>query len=53
MHPLSGTRTAPTTQDGPVPAGTPAPDFSLRSATDEVVSLRDLPGKPVIAPPSS
>ena len=33
---------------GPLPAGTQAPDFTLRSAPDETVSLRDYRGQPVI-----
>ena len=32
----------------PLPAGTPAPDFTLKSGPDANVSLRDLRGKPVI-----
>ncbi|MCC6313569.1 MAG: redoxin domain-containing protein [Thermomicrobiales bacterium] len=31
-----------------LPAGTPAPDFTLHSTPDETVSLRDFRGKPVI-----
>ena len=37
-----------TASAGPVPAGTPAPDFSLRSTHDEIVNLRDLRGRAVI-----
>ena len=33
---------------GPLPAGTPAPDFTLHSAPDQTVSLRDYRGQPVI-----
>jgi peroxiredoxin len=33
---------------GPLPAGTHAPDFTLHSAPDKTVSLRDYRGKPVI-----
>lgn len=32
----------------PLAAGTPAPDFTLRSAPDRTVSLRDFRGRPVI-----
>ncbi len=32
----------------PLPAGTPAPDFTLSSAPDQTVSLRDLRGQNVI-----
>jgi peroxiredoxin len=32
----------------PLPAGTAAPDFTLRSGPDRTVSLRDLRGRPVI-----
>jgi peroxiredoxin len=34
--------------DGPLPAGTPAPDFTLYATPDETVSLRDFRGRPVI-----
>jgi peroxiredoxin len=47
IHPLSGTQT-PTGSGGPLPPGTPAPGFSLRSTSDEVVSLADFRGKPLI-----
>jgi peroxiredoxin len=33
---------------GPLPAGSPAPDFTLASAPDQTVSLRDYRGQPVI-----
>jgi peroxiredoxin len=33
---------------GPLPAGTQAPDFTLNSAPDRTVSLRDYRGQPVI-----
>ncbi len=33
---------------GPLAAGTPAPDFTLSSAPDRTVTLRDLRGRPVI-----
>ncbi len=33
---------------GPLAPGTPAPDLSLRSTPDQLVSLRDLRGRPVI-----
>ena len=33
---------------GPLPAGTQAPDFTLHSAPDQTVSLRDYRGHPVI-----
>jgi peroxiredoxin len=32
----------------PLPAGTPAPDFTLHSTPDQEVSLRDFRGRPVI-----
>jgi peroxiredoxin len=32
----------------PVPAGTPAPDFSLHSTPDQAVSLSEFRGRPVI-----
>jgi len=32
----------------PLPAGTPAPDFELRSTADETTSLSDLRGRPVV-----
>src|SRR5439155_20451703 len=32
----------------PLPAGTPAPDFTLHSTPDQSVSLRDFRGQPVI-----
>jgi peroxiredoxin len=48
MDPLSGTRTSSATLAGPLPAGTPAPDFSLRSTDDELITMRDLRGRPVI-----
>ena len=34
--------------EGPLPAGTQAPDFTLHSAPDQTVSLRDYRGHPVI-----
>ena len=36
------------TSAGPLPAGTQAPDFTLNSAPDQTVSLRDYRGQPVI-----
>ena len=33
---------------GPLPAGTPAPDFTLHSAPDQTVTLSALRGRPVI-----
>lgn len=36
------------TLTGPLPAGTPAPDLTLKSAPDRTVSLRDYRGRPVI-----
>jgi peroxiredoxin len=48
MHLLSGIRTSSTALAGPLSAGTPAPDFSLRSTNDEVVSMRGLRGRVVI-----
>ena len=33
---------------GPLPPGTPAPDFQLPSAPDRTVTLRELRGRPVI-----
>jgi peroxiredoxin len=38
----------PQRADGPLPAGTPAPDFTLPSGPDSQVRLSDLRGKPVI-----
>ena len=35
---------------GPLAAGAPAPDFSLRSTSEEMVALHDLRGRPVILP---
>jgi peroxiredoxin (alkyl hydroperoxide reductase subunit C) len=32
----------------PLPAGTPAPDFTLPSTPDQTVSLRDFRGQPVV-----
>jgi peroxiredoxin len=32
----------------PLPAGTPAPDFTLLSTVDEPISLSDYRGRPVI-----
>jgi peroxiredoxin len=32
----------------PLPAGTPAPDFTLHSTPDQTLSLRDVRGQPVI-----
>ena len=32
----------------PIPAGTPAPDFSLHSTPDQAVSLSEFKGRPVI-----
>jgi peroxiredoxin len=32
----------------PLPAGTPAPDFSLHSTPDQSVALRELRGRPVV-----
>ena len=32
----------------PLPAGTPAPDFELRSTAEEATSLSDLRGRPVV-----
>ena len=43
--------TGPDGPDGPatpLPAGTPAPDFSLHSTPDQLLSLRELRGRPVI-----
>jgi len=34
--------------DGPLPAGTPAPAFTLYATPDETVSLHDFRGRPVI-----
>lgn len=34
--------------NGPLPAGTPAPDFTLRSTPTATVSLADFRGRPVI-----
>ena len=33
---------------GPLPPGTPAPDFTLHSTPDQTVSLREFRGRPVI-----
>jgi len=35
-------------QEVPLPAGTPAPDFSLATTPDQKVSLSDFRGQPVI-----
>ena len=43
-----GPATALTTRGGALPAGTPAPDFSLRSSQDGIVNLRDLRGRNVV-----
>jgi peroxiredoxin len=32
----------------PLPAGTPAPDFTLNCTADQTMSLSELRGKPVI-----
>src|SRR4051794_18314003 len=40
--------TVSTASAGPLPAGTPAPDFHLCSTDEEIVNLRDLRGKAVI-----
>ena len=34
--------------DRPLPPGTPAPDFALKSTPDQLVSLREFRGQPVI-----
>jgi peroxiredoxin (alkyl hydroperoxide reductase subunit C) len=34
--------------DQPLPAGTPAPDFTLKSTPDQTVSLHEFRGRPVI-----
>ena len=34
--------------EGPLPAGTPAPDFTLATGPDRTVTLRELRGRPVI-----
>jgi peroxiredoxin len=39
---------APADPTVPLPAGTPAPDFSLHSTPDQLLSLRELRGRPVI-----
>jgi peroxiredoxin len=33
---------------GPLPAGTPAPDFTLKCTADQTITLSELRGKPVI-----
>jgi peroxiredoxin len=38
----------PVTSSGPLPAGTPAPDFTLPSGPDTELRLADLRGRPVI-----
>jgi peroxiredoxin len=38
----------PSTPNSPLPAGTPAPDFTLRSSPDSRLTLSDLRGEPVI-----
>jgi peroxiredoxin len=48
MDPLSGIDHSSGALAGPLPAGTSAPDFSLRSTNDDTLNLRDLRGKPVI-----
>jgi len=40
--------TQPAGPGAPLPAGTPAPAFTLSSAPDQTVSLRDFRGRPVI-----
>ena len=39
---------APAHHAGPLPAGTPAPDFQLHSTPDQLVRLREFRGRPVI-----
>jgi peroxiredoxin len=34
--------------EGPLPAGTPAPDFTLNATPDQTISLHELCGRPVI-----
>ena len=41
-------RDHPPDHTAPLPAGTPAPDFTLHSTPDQTVSLRELRGRPVI-----
>src|SRR6266704_6495267 len=41
-------RTAHHPAPSPLPAGTPAPDFTLHATPDQTVSLRDFRGRPVI-----
>jgi len=43
---MSGSKDAPA--GGPLAPGTPAPDFKLRSTPDQLVSLSDFRGAPVI-----
>ncbi len=42
------TQVAPAPPGGPLPAGTPAPEFRLARTPDQAVSLRELRGRPVI-----
>src|SRR5437870_1901697 len=46
-RPMADTKAA-APEGGPLPAGTPAPDFTLNHAPDERLSLRDYRGRPVI-----
>jgi peroxiredoxin len=41
-------RDSPAEPAAPLPAGTPAPDFTLRTTPNQTVALRELRGRPVI-----
>jgi peroxiredoxin len=48
MQKVTAPRESPPGPAAPLPAGTPAPDFTLHSTPDQSVSLRDFRGQPVI-----
>jgi hypothetical protein len=39
---------SPTSSAAPLPAGTPAPDFALKSTPDQTVSLSEFQNRPVV-----